>query len=133
MLAGSCLCGAVAYEVDAEPGPIIHCHCETCRKAHGSAFSSLAAVPRAAFRWTRGERSLSAFESSPGKLRRFCTVCGSQIVAERTGQPTVMLRLGCLDTPITDRPKAHIWRSDAASWYDPKDQLPELAEGAPVR
>lgn len=130
MLAGSCLCGTVAYEVDAEPGPIIHCHCETCRKAHGSAFSSLMGVRRAAFRWTRGESALSAFESSPGKLRRFCTVCGSQIVAERAGQPTIMLRLGCLDTPITDRPRAHIWRSDAASWYDPKDALPELAEGA---
>lgn len=130
MLAGSCLCGAVAYEVDAEPGPIIHCHCETCRKAHGSAFSSLMGVPRAALRWTRGEDKLAAFESSPGKLRRFCTVCGSQVVAERKGQPNVMLRLGCLDTPITDRPKAHIWRSDAASWYDPKDLLPELPEGA---
>ncbi|MCC7266469.1 MAG: GFA family protein [Caulobacteraceae bacterium] len=131
MLAGSCLCGAVAYEVDAEPGPIVHCHCETCRKAHGSAFSSLMGVPRAAFRWTRGEDGLSMFESSPGKLRRFCAACGSQVVAERTGQPNIMLRLGCLDTPITDRPKAHIWRSDAASWYDPKDALPELAEGAP--
>ena len=130
MLDGSCLCGAVAYEVDAEPGPIIHCHCETCRKAHGSAFSSLMGVPRAAFRWTRGEEGLSAFESSPGKVRRFCAACGSQLVAERAGQPNVMLRLGCLDTPITDRPKAHIWRSDAASWYDPKEVLPELPEGA---
>jgi hypothetical protein len=23
----------------------------------------------------------------------------------------------------------HIWRSDAASWFDPKDQLPEWQEG----
>jgi alkaline phosphatase D len=35
----------------------------------------------------------------------------AEIVAERTGQPTVILRLGCLDTPITDRAKAHIWRN----------------------
>lgn len=133
MLSGSCLCGAVAYEVDADPGPIIHCHCQTCRKAHGSAFSSLMAVPRGGFRWVRGEERLGAFESSPGKVRRFCAVCGSQITAERDGQPSVMLRLGCLDTAITDRPKAHIWRSDAASWYDPKDMLPELDEGAQPR
>jgi hypothetical protein len=133
MLKGSCLCGAVAYEVDAPPGPIIHCHCETCRKAHGSAFSSLCAAPRAKFRWVRGETALTSFESSPGKLRWRCSACGSQIVAERVGQPTIMLRLGCLDTPIEDRPKAHIWRSDAASWYDPKDQLPEYPEGVPAR
>jgi hypothetical protein len=86
-------------------------------------------VPRASFRWTSGEKLLSAFESSPGKFRRFCSRCGSHIVAERVGQPTIILRLGCLDTPITDRPRCHIWRSDAAPWYDPKHSLPELPEG----
>lgn len=131
MLSGSCLCGAVSYEVDAKAGPIVHCHCQTCRKAHGSAFSSLAAVPRQSFRWTKGEELLSAYESSPGKVRRFCSRCGSQVFAERVDRPTVLLRLGCLDTPITDRPKLHIWRSDGASWYDPSDELPQFPEGAP--
>jgi hypothetical protein len=41
MLTGSCMGGSVAYEVDAEPGRIVHCHCSTCRKEHGSAFSTL--------------------------------------------------------------------------------------------
>ena len=129
LLAGSCMCGSVAYEVDAAARPIIHCHCQTCRKAHGTAFSSFSAVPRESFRWTKGEELLSGYESSPGKLRRFCSKCGSHILAERVGKPIVMLRLGCLDTAITDRPKAHIWRSDAATWFDPRDQLPELPEG----
>jgi hypothetical protein len=129
MLIGSCLCGRVSYAVEAELGPIIHCHCSTCRKAHGSAFSSLAAVPRDAFRWTGGEDLITRFESSPGKFRCFCSVCGSQLFAERVVQPMVMLRLGCLDTPRADRPRAHIWRSDGASWFDPKDQIPELPEG----
>lgn len=124
------MCGAVAYEVQSVAGPIVHCHCQTCRKAHGSAFSSVSNVPREAFKWTRGENSLAAYESSPGKVRYFCMTCGSHILAERKDQPTVMLRLGCLDTPIHDAPMAHIWRSDGASWYDPKLQLPELAEGA---
>ena len=130
MLEGSCLCGAVAYEVDAELGAIVHCHCRTCRKAHGSAFSSVARVPREAFRFTRGEDMLRSFESSPGKVRRFCSRCGSQIVAARAETPHILLRLGCLDTAVTTKPRAHIWRSDAASWYDPKDQIAELPNGA---
>jgi hypothetical protein len=77
----------------------------------------------------REQNLLASYESSPGKVRRFCSNCGSQIVAERAGQSTVILRLGCVDTPITDRPKAHIWRSQGASWFDPKDPLPELPEG----
>ena len=128
MLTGSCMCGGVAYEVDAPVGAIIHCHCQTCRKAHGSAFSSLTNVSREYFRFVRGEELLKSFESSPGKIRRFCSRCGSHIVAERTGRPTVLLRLGCLDTPIGQKPSAHIWRSDAATWYDPKIELPEFPE-----
>ncbi len=130
VLKGSCLCGSVACEVDAPLGPIAHCHCRTCRKAHGSAFSSVSCVLRDKFRWTRGEERLASFESSPGKFRRFSSRCGSHILAERAGQQTVILRLGCLDTPVTDRAKAHIWRSEGASWFDPKDQLPELSAGA---
>ena len=49
MLTGSCLCGSVAYEVDADPGPFVHCHCRTCRKTHGSAFSTVTSVPATAF------------------------------------------------------------------------------------
>jgi hypothetical protein len=129
MLTGRCLCGATAYEADASITKIIHCHCPTCRKTHGSAFSSVAAVPRTAFRWTRGAAGLRSFESSPGKLRHFCPTCGSHVMAERTNQPVVLLRLGCLDSEVRDIPQVHIWRSEAACWYDPKTPLPELPQG----
>jgi len=76
---------------------------------------------------------LRGFESSPGKTRYFCSQCGSHIVAAREGKDTILLRMGCLDTPIAERPKMHIWRSDGASWFDPKDQLPEWPEGTPPR
>src|SRR5215211_4901663 len=91
MLTGSCLCGSVAYEVDADPGPIVHCHCRTCRKTHGAAFSTVTNVPRDRFRWVRGESLLRGFESSPGKTRYFCTQCGSHIVAAREGKDTILL------------------------------------------
>jgi hypothetical protein len=122
------LCQSVAYEVDADFDPFVHCHCCTCRKTHASAFSSVMPVPRPSFRWVRGEDLLSSYEASPGKFRRFCSRCGSHILAERMNQPNVLLRLGCLDTPMPDRAKAHIWRSDGATWFDPKDAVPEFAE-----
>jgi hypothetical protein len=100
------------------------------RKTHGSAFSTVSNVPRDRFRWTKGESLLRAFESSPGKNRYFCTQCGSHIVAERAGAGNILLRMGCLDTEITERPVVHIWRSDAAPWFDPKDQLPEWPKGS---
>jgi hypothetical protein len=43
---GSCVCKAVSYEVDGFSGPIGHCHCHTCRKAHAAAFTSTARADR---------------------------------------------------------------------------------------
>jgi hypothetical protein len=50
-------------------------------------------------------------------------------MAERVAEPVVLLRLGCLDTNVTDRPQIHIWRSDGASWFDPKVLAEELPQG----
>jgi hypothetical protein len=101
MLAGSCLCGAIAFEADSV-GPINFCNCRNCRKASGTAFAANASVPRNAFRWIRGEALLSSYESSPGKVRRFCSRCGSPMSAERPNnlQAPVRVRLGSLDTPL---------------------------------
>ena len=136
MLTGTCLCGAVAWEADAPAALITFCNCRTCRKASGTAFAANMAVPRAAFRWIRGEEALRGYESSPGKVRRSCGRCGSPMTAERPADPAadVRVRLGSLDTPIeTPRYAGHIWRSQAADWYDPKAALPEWPEFAPQR
>ena len=129
MITGSCLCGAVTYEADGPLSPAVFCHCETCRRTHGSAFSAVATVPRAGFKWTCQDDVRRRFESSPGKFRHFCGTCGSHIVAERVDQDVVLLRLGCVDGDPGIKPAAHIWRSDAAAWFDPKADLPELPKG----
>ena len=33
---GSCLCGAVTFEIDRACGPVEYCHCNRCRKMSGS-------------------------------------------------------------------------------------------------
>ena len=38
-LSGSCQCGAITYTVDAEPLFTYACHCSSCQKRTGSAFS----------------------------------------------------------------------------------------------
>lgn len=61
-------------------------------------------------------------------------LCGGLVYeVDVASGPIVRLRLGCLDTPIGDRPKARIWHSDAAPWFDPKDQIPELPRGLDAR
>lgn len=128
---GSCQCGAVAYEIDQLDMPIMHCHCRTCRKAHAAAFASTAGVLREHFRWTRGQEQLRAHESSPGKLRHFCSLCGSHLIAERPVQPHVILRVATLDDDPGQRPVAHIWTAHAVPWLASQDvpAWPEWPDG----
>ena len=87
MIEGSCLCGAVRYSVAEAAGPLVHCHCRTCRKAHGAAFSTVLPVRANGFRWLSSEARLAHFESSPGKKRWFCSRCGSQLISTRDALP----------------------------------------------
>lgn len=115
---GSCLCGAVKYEIDSIDAPIAHCHCQTCRKAHAAAFASTAGVMRGRFRWLQGQNMLSSYESSPGKLRHFCSVCGSHLMAERVGQAHVIVRVATLDEDPGVVPEARIWMSHHVPWLE---------------
>lgn len=108
MIFGSCLCTKVRYNISGDLEDIVHCHCETCRKAHGTAFSSVAAVKDDDFELS-GQAFLNAYESSPGKIRYFCAVCGTQIYAKRDNTAHIIRRLGSLDSD--GKEKKHIWVS----------------------
>jgi hypothetical protein len=129
MIKGSCHCGAVAFSVRQLSGPIVHCHCATCRKTHSAPFATTARVDRADFAWTKGEDTLRHYESSPGKTRHFCGNCGAHLMAERQGQAHVILRLGVLDTDPGARPSLHIWTSNDVGWLDYQADAPAWPEG----
>ena len=127
MINGSCLCGSVKYEISGVVGDIVHCHCTTCRKAHGSAFSSVAAVQDSDFKLL-SVGSLKSYESSAGKSRYFCVNCGSQIYAKRDNTSHIILRLGSVDSELNSPEKEHIWVSQKANWYSINSKLPEREE-----
>lgn len=127
MISGSCLCGVVTYEISGKVGDIEHCHCQTCRKAHGSAFSSVASVEDKDFHLS-GAEHLRSYESSKGKHRYFCSHCGTQVYAKRENTSHVILRLGSLDSDISAVEKQHIWVSQKANWFDIGSTIPECQE-----
>jgi ADP-ribosyl-[dinitrogen reductase] hydrolase len=133
MLTGSCLCKAVTYEIEQLDMPIEHCHCLTCRKAHAAAFSTVAGVARDHFRWKTGVDKLSTYESSPGKLRRFCSICGTQLMAERPSREHIILRVPTLDDDPGAKPTRHIWTSHDAPWLSDPVGVPSYPQRQPGR
>ena len=75
MPTGSCLCGAVSFEVEGELAPGDACHCAQCRRWSGHYWASTN-VPRDRLT-VRGMDKVSWFQSSEKIRRGFCGNCGS--------------------------------------------------------
>jgi hypothetical protein len=120
---GSCLCGAVSFEVAGDlPGPDA-CHCRQCRKHSGHYFASTD-VPKAAVT-IRGEHKVSWYQSS-GKVRRgFCATCGSSLFWDPTWSDKIAVAMGSFDTPTKTHLHVHIFVADKGDYYDIADGLPQ--------
>jgi hypothetical protein len=100
---GSCLYGAVRFNVTGTPTDFDLCHCSRCREASGSAFLAELEFEGAEFEWVSG-RSLVKTHGAPvrkippGYRRAFCTVSGSPV-------PIVDRAWFC---PCRDRPSIRI-------------------------
>lgn len=129
MHTGSCLCGDVTFQIDGKLESIQVCHCQLCRKAQGTPFSTNIPVSLAAFRILSGARTLAQYESSPGKVRFFCGRCGSPIYSAKDSTPDmVRVRAGTLNEPLGVRPIAHFYTASKCNWWPISDALPQFPE-----
>ncbi|WP_455217508.1 GFA family protein [Kaarinaea lacus] len=134
MYEGGCLCGKVRFEITGPISSIIYCHCSQCRKAQGSSFATNGIVKAEDFSIKSGEDSLTAYESTPGQKKYFCRHCGSPIMSRTELKPgQVRVRLGTIESDITERPVAHIFASSRASWDQITDDLPQYDAYEPSR
>lgn len=132
MYTGSCLCGTVRFEISGPIRDIVCCHCSRCRKAQGSAFATNGNVSAAQFRFLTGEDNLSAYRSSAQQTKYFCRSCGSPMLSRSTRAPElVRVRLGTLDSEISERPVAHTYVDSKACWEDIDAALPRIAGALP--
>ncbi|ENU18172.1 hypothetical protein F994_03291 [Acinetobacter bohemicus ANC 3994] len=126
---GSCLCGGLRYEIQGEIGDIVQCHCRKCRKANGSAFATNAPIQKADFKIVQGGHLLKKFQSTATTQRCFCADCGSPIISIKAETPDVYrLRIGTLDTALTQTLTQHIFVASKAEWDTICDTLPQYAE-----
>ena len=136
MIQGSCLCGAVAFEIDGRVTPIQLCHARRCQKSTGSAFAPELAARADRFRWLRGEDDIAHYEAPllrepPPMRKNFCRRCGSPLPVQQPESGFVVILAGVLDGDAGARPFQHIFLGEAAPWETVHDDLPKHPERPP--
>lgn len=125
---GSCLCGAVKYQIRSRPKALSHCHCSQCRKSHGAAFASYGSVLRQNLELLEGADQVKSYRSSEAVQRQFCSHCGSSLFwASNQGEYSdwISVALGTLDTTYTTEKQQHVEVTSKAPWFEIKDQWPQ--------
>lgn len=126
MHTGSCLCGAVKFEVEGELPPPDACHCGQCRKTSGHYWASTD-VKRSALK-VDGESNVAWFRSSAKVQRGFCSTCGASLFWDPIDRDWIAVAMGAFDSPTRTHIAKHIFVADKGDYYEIKDGLPQNAQ-----
>lgn len=123
MHTGSCLCGAVKFEVSCALRPPDACHCTQCRKHSGHFFASTD-VPRAAVT-IHGAEHVGWYRSSAKARRGFCSTCGSSLFWDPVEKDWIGIAMGAFDRPTDTALAVHIFVADKGDYYEIADDVPK--------
>jgi len=128
MIKGSCLCGAIEFEVEPIEDKIYNCHCSECRKSHGAAFATQMFAKGDTLSFIKGVEHLKEYIGHGG-VRAFCSNCGSRLMNYAPDKKMYFsVALACVDSVFTGKPIAHAFVGSKASWYTPSTDIPSFAE-----
>lgn len=123
MPSGSCLCGAIRFDVADALRPPDACHCTQCRKQSGHYWVSTD-VLRSALT-IHGEDRLRWYQSSDKVRRGFCSDCGSALFWDPIGRDRIAIAMGAFDAPTGTLLHLHIFVADKGDYYEITDGLPQ--------
>ncbi len=111
---GSCHCGRIAFEVEADFSQAVDCNCSLCRRRGGL----LACVPRSRLKLKTPVENLSTYRFNRHVIEHhFCSTCGVAPFAEadtENGGKGAMINLRCL--PDFDLDSVEVIKFDGASF-----------------
>jgi hypothetical protein len=127
---GSCLCGAVKFQVEGEFESFYLCHCRRCQKDSGSAHGANLFSRSAELIWRSGVEAVRTFTLAGTRhSRSFCMHCGSPM-PNMQDECLLVVPAGCLDSQPTLLPTAHLFSASKAVWDERLEEVP-MFEGLP--
>ena len=120
MHTGSCLCGAVKFELHGSLREVMACHCIQCRKTHGHDWAATN-VPDAQFKLV-DDSGLQWYHASSSAKRGFCGKCGASLFWKKHTAKDISVAAGCIDGATGCQTEQHIFTEYAGDYYRISDQ-----------
>lgn len=130
MIGGSCCCGAVKFELSAEPSMMGTCHCTRCRKVGASA---IVFIKKEDLTWIQGRENVQIFEPVPPYkyARCFCKTCGTSLGEILSEEDSFPIAANTLDGGLDLTNRFHEFVAEKPSWYEICDGAKQF-DGHPV-
>lgn len=130
MIEGSCCCGAVKFEVLAEPSMMGTCHCSRCRKAGASA---IVFIKKDDLNWIAGRDNITLYQpAAPYKYGRcFCSKCGTSLGEILSQEDSFPISANALDGDFALRNQFHEFVGEKPPWYEICDDAKQF-DGHPI-
>ncbi|RWB19366.1 MAG: GFA family protein [Mesorhizobium sp.] len=122
VLAGRCMCGAVAWTCSGVVTRNLVCHCADCQRATSAPFTAFLGLRSEHVNWS-GE--IVHYESSPGTFRGFCPSCGTRLYFRSDRWPSeIHVHAATLTDPGEYQPDAQVFMPSRAKWLDRLPSVP---------
>jgi hypothetical protein len=117
MITGSCCCGAVKFELLAQPSMMGTCHCSRCRK---SGASTIVFVKKEDLKWIQGQEHVQLYQPTlPYKYGRcFCKICGTSLGEILSQENSFPIAANALDSELNFKNTFHEFVDEKPSWYE---------------
>ena len=132
--AGGCACGAIRYEIAAEPVVMNDCQCRQCQRESGTGHASHLTFPRSAVS-VQGQATRWDVVGDNGtiKTRAFCPACGSPVYMTFRDMPEYfVVRAGSLDDPGRYSAQMVSWCDAGHPWDHLDPDLPKFERMPPM-
>ena len=130
---GGCACGAIRYQVSAEPAMMNLCQCRQCQRDSGTGHGSHLTFVGAPVGLT-GEPGQweTVGEGGTRKRRAFCPTCGNPVYITFPDMPDVFVAAAAsLDDPRRYQPQMAMWASGGQPWDHLDPSLPTFHKMPP--
>jgi hypothetical protein len=126
---GGCACGAIRYEISAEPVAMNHCQCRDCQRKSGTGHGSYLTFPDKSSVKREGDARHWDIVADNGnvKTRAFCPTCGSPVYMTFSAMPDLFtVHAASLDDPNRFKPQKVMYGVRGYAWDSIDPALPKF-------